>query len=472
VSTVRRVANLAGRVRHPKTTVRWRLTLLYGGLFLVSGAALLAITYTLVDNAAVFPHGPRVTYIRALPSGALQRAQAALAGGDLNGLAVRRALGPSTPAASEQFKVAGQNVPPPIERLLRTRAGQQALGQVVWTQRVADLHQLIIESALALALMAIISTALGWVVAGRVLRPLRTMTTAAQEISEENLNRRLSMHGPRDELRQLADTIDGLLGRLEGAFDAQRRFVANASHELRTPLTAVRALLEMVLSDPKATVTTFRATCEQVLEESEQQEQLIEALLTLAQGQRGIDRAESFDLASIAGQVLGSREGVAATRAVEIGRALTPATISGDARLIERLVSNLVDNAIRHNVPGGRVDVSVTSNGRAALTVSNTGPVVPPEEVDRLLQPFQRLSADRTFHRDGLGLGLSIVAAIASAHDAVLSVRARPDGGLEIDVHFPARVSPASREPAPVPLSVEATGGDDPPRARALRLGH
>ena len=366
MSPARRLATLTSRVRHPQTTVRWRLTLLYGGLFLISGAALLAITYTLVDNAAVFPQGPR--YV-VRPSG---RGPVAFFG-----------PGASLPAGASTSVHATpggvtRKVPPPIQKLLRTREGQIALGQVVYTQRVADLHQLIIESALALALMAIISTALGWVVAGRVLRPLRTMTTATQEISEDNLNRRLSMRGPRDELRELADTIDGLLGRLEGAFDAQRRFVSNASHELRTPLTAVRALLEMVLSDPKATVATFRATCEQVLEESEQQEQLIEALLTLAQGQRGIDRAEALDLAAVAGEVLGSREGVAAARKVEIGRALAPATVSGDARLIERLISNLVDNAIRYNVSGGRVDVSVRSNGRATVTVANTGPPVPP----------------------------------------------------------------------------------------------
>ncbi|MGH2893526.1 MAG: sensor histidine kinase [Solirubrobacteraceae bacterium] len=445
---------LAGQLRHPKTTVRWRLTLLYGGLFLISGAALLAITYTLVEHAAVFPQGPRISFIRGAPTGASGHAQPGLTTGELAKLPSLLAPGNARVPRDARFTVAGQQVPLPIERLLHTRQGQKALGEVVGTQRVADLHQLIIESALALALMALISTALGWVVAGRVLRPLRTMTTAAQEISEENLNRRLSMEGPRDELRQLADTIDGLLGRLEGAFDAQRQFVANASHELRTPLTAVRALLEMVLSDPKATVATFRVTCEQVLDESEQQEQLIEALLTLAQGQRGIDRAEAFDLASIVGEVLSSREGTAAAHGLEIGQALTPATISGDARLIERLVSNLVDNAIRHNTRGGRVDVSVWSSGRATLTVSNTGPVVPPEQVERLLQPFQRLSADRTSQRDGLGLGLSIVAAIAHAHDAVLAVRPRPDGGLEIDVHFPDRPAPAPVESAPVPLSV------------------
>ena len=443
MSPARRLTSLTSRVRHPQTTVRWRLTLLYGGLFLISGAALLAITYTLVDNAAVFPQGPH--YV-VRPNG---RAPVAFFGPGASLPAGASASLHATPGGVTR------KVPPPIQKLLRTREGQIALGEVVGTQRVADLHQLIIESALALALMAIISTALGWVVAGRVLHPLRTMTTATQEISEDNLNRRLSMRGPRDELRELADTIDGLLGRLEGAFDAQRRFVANASHELRTPLTAVRALLEMVLSDPKATVATFRATCEQVLEESEQQEQLIEALLTLAQGQRGIDRAEALDLAAVAGEVLGSREGVAAARNVEIGRALAPATVSGDARLIERLISNLVDNAIRYNVSGGRVDVSVRSNGRATVTVANTGPPVPPEELDRLLQPFQRLSGDRTSQRDGLGLGLSIVAAIARAHDAALAVRARPEGGLEIDVHFPARPAPAPVDSAPVPLSIQ-----------------
>jgi signal transduction histidine kinase len=438
VSGVRR---LASRLRHPKTTVRWRLTLLYGGLFLVSGAALLAITYTLVDNAAVFPQ--RTQFAIGPRARAALHGPATISNGSL--------VGPDFVPATDHASV--QKVPPPIARLLKTAEGQKALGEIVVTQRVADLHQLIIESAIALALMAIVSTALGWLVAGRVLRPLRTMTTAAQEISEENLNHRLAMKGPRDELRQLADTIDGLLGRLEGAFDAQRRFVANASHELRTPLTAVRALLEMVLSDPRATVATFRATCEQVLEESAQQEQLIEALLTLAQGQRGIDRAETFDLAEVAAEVLDSREGAAATRGVGIDQDLARAPISGDGRLIARLVSNLVDNAISHNVPAGRLSVRVRSGDRATLTVTNTGPVVPAGEVDRLLQPFQRLSGDRTGHGEGVGLGLSIVAAVADAHDAVLSVRPRPEGGLEVQVHFQVRPAPPPAEPAPMPLS-------------------
>lgn len=453
MNAARRLARL---VHHPQTTVRWRLTLLYGGLFLISGVALLAITYTLVDHAAVFPQGPRVSLIGGRLTQPLARGLAEVNASEVAKLDALAPQAADSLAANPQVSVAGRKLPLPIQRLLRTRAGQKALGEVVYTQRVADLHQLIIESALALALMAIMSTALGWVVAGRVLRPLRTMTTATQAISAENLNRRLAMAGPRDELRQLADTIDGLLGRLEGAFDAQRRFVANASHELRTPLTAVRALLEMVLSDPTATVATFRATCEQVLDESEQQEQLIEALLILAQGQRGIDHATSFELASLVGEVLDSREGTAAGRGVEIGHALAPATISGDPRLIERLVSNLVDNAIRHNVRGGRVDVRLQANGQATLTVTNTGPVVPPAEVHRLLQPFQRLTGDRTTHGDGLGLGLSIVAAIATAHHAALAVRARPSGGLEVEVGFPARRATALMQEAPVALSVQS----------------
>jgi signal transduction histidine kinase len=304
-------------------------------------------------------------------------------------------------------------------------------------QRISDLHQLVIESSIALAIMAIISAALGWVVAGRVLAPLRTMTAATQQMSEANLHERLAMQGPRDELRQLADTIDGLLGRLEGAFDAQRRFVANASHELRTPLTAVRALLEMILSDPRATVGTFRTTCKQVLEESAQQEQLIDALLALAHGQRGIDAREPIDLSVLVRDVVDAQDAEASARGVRIDASLEPGWISGDRRLIERLVSNLVDNAIRHNDPGGTAAVTVRARaGGVELSVSNTGPVVPADEVDRLLQPFQRLGGDRVGRRDGLGLGLSIVAAIADTHDAALAVVPGREGGLEVSVRL------------------------------------
>ncbi len=240
---------------------------------------------------------------------------------------------------------------------------------------MSDLHQLIVESSIALAVMALISAALGWLVAGRVLRPLRTMTATTQQISETSLDRRLAMEGPRDELRQLADTIDGLLERLEAAFDAQRRFVANASHELRTPLTAARAMLEMIISDPNATVDTFRETCVQVLDESEQQEQLIDALLALAQGQRGIVHREAIDLAALVGEVVARHRPEADLRGLTLDASLEPALVSGDRRLIERLASNLVENAIRHNITSGHVGIRVAPDaGRASLEVVNTGP--------------------------------------------------------------------------------------------------
>jgi signal transduction histidine kinase len=283
-------------------------------------------------------------------------------------------------------------------------------------QRISDLHQLEIESAFALAIMVILSGVLGGLVAGRVLRPLRTITATAQQISEANLHRRLALPGPRDELRQLADTIDGLLGRLEGAFDGQRQFVANASHELRTPLTAARALLEMVITDPQASTSTFRETCQQVLQENEQQEQLIDALLSLAQGQRGLDRRELINLDAVVTGEVQRQEGDAAARGLQVELMLEPALISGDSRLVRRLVSNLVENAIRHNTQPGEVRVAVEAQGdESTLTIANTGPSVPPDEVARLPEPFQRLSPDRIGHGDGLGLGLSIVAAISGA---------------------------------------------------------
>ncbi len=442
--TLRRpAAGAVARLRHPQTTVRWRLTLLYGGLFLVCGAALLAITYTLVDHATITNQPFTSVGISATPR--FPRPQS---GSPRSGLPTRAR---AKPAAT---------VPPRLQKLLGTPSGRRVIFNVQSGQRISDLHQLVIESSIALAIMAIISGALGWVVAGRVLEPLRTMTAATQQMSEVNLHERLALQGPPDELRQLADTIDGLLERLEGAFDAQRRFVANASHELRTPLTTVRALLEMVLSDPRATVGTFRTTCRQVLEESAQQEQLIDALLALAQGQRGIDSRESIDLGAVAGEVLAGHEGEVAARGVHVHVSLEPAPIAGDRRLIERLVSNLVENAIRHNNREGTARVTVRAQGgEIDLEVDNTGPMVPAEEVDRLLQPFQRLAGDRLGHGDGLGLGLSIVAAIANAHDAPLDIRPGVDGGLEIRVRF-ARADDAQARQAPHPLAPGISSAD------------
>jgi signal transduction histidine kinase len=436
------IGRLASRLQRPRTTVRWRLTLLYGGLFLACGAALLAVTYTLVAHATVSNVGhPIWLQVRgdpALPTGQPP---------------VPRSLKP-------QFSVAERPVPPFLKQLLRSRAGKDVVSFVGSEQRISDLHQLEIESVIALAIMAIISGALGWLFAGRVLRPLRTITTTAHQISERNLHERLAMPGPPDELKHLADTIDGLLERLEGAFDAQRRFVANASHELRTPLTVARTLLEMVVSDPHATVDTFRDTCRQVLDETHEQEQLIDALLILARGHRGLEHREPLDLAAITDQVLQEHQPGAAERALHLDVSLEPAILAGDRRLIERLISNLLDNAIRHNTPDGRVDLHVqTWASHATLTIVNTGPRVPTDQIDRLLQPFQRLEPDRIGHIDGLGLGLSIVAAIATAHDAALDIQPAPGGGLHIEVRFPAAHENPQAAPNVTPRAAGVVAG-------------
>lgn len=418
---------VAHRLRHPHTTVRWRLTLIYGGLFLVCGAGLLAVTYGLVSHANTLPSPPRGVFIHNK--------------GPIPGPVQIRSGGrvvPLPPAVRQRVL----QLPPNVRQAFGSSAGKAVVSFVVANQRISDLHQLEVESAIALAIMAIISGLLGWVMAGRVLRPLRTITAATQEISEASLHRRLALTGPRDELRQLADTIDGLLWRLEGAFEAQRRFVANASHELRTPLTTVRALLEMTLSDPRATTETFRDTCRQVLEENEHEERLIDALLALAQSQRGISHPVAVDLTAVAREVMQARGPEARSRGLSLSESLDAATVPGDARLIERLVSNLLDNAIRHNVADGTVSMVVaTINGDAVLHVTNTGPVIPADQTDRLLVPFQRLNGER-IGRDGLGLGLSIVQAIAVAHQATLELQPVDQGGLDVQVRFPtARVA-------------------------------
>jgi signal transduction histidine kinase len=333
-----------------------------------------------------------------------------------------------------------------------------------------QVRQLLILSGVALAIMLAVSIALGWLMAGRVLRPLRTMTATTRQISEANLHQRLAVAGPGDELKDLADTIDELLARLDAAFDAQRdaldaqrRFVANASHELRGPLTLERAAIEVALADPEASVESLRATFQRVLAVSKQQERLINALLTLARGQAGLERREPFDLAAVTDEVLLARHAEVQRRQLRADAALHPTQALGDPRLAERLVGNLVDNAVRHNLPGGWFQVQTSTRaGRAELSVANSGPVVSPAEVNRLLRPFQRLGTDRTGHREGHGLGLSIVAAIAAAHDAELRLRARPEGGLEVVVHFPTP-NDAAPPAGPIELTRPATSPSSAP---------
>ena len=233
--------------------------------------------------------------------------------------------------------------------------------------------------------LAVLALGVGWLIAGRILRPLRTITATARDISARNLHQRLALDGPDDEFRQLGETLDGLFGRLEASFQAQRHFVANASHELRTPLTAERTVLQVALADPDATAQTLRSACEKALKWGDQQERLIESLLTLASSERGVEQWEPFDLADIGRNVILDRHREAERRGIHVDAALSAAPATGDPALAESLMASLVSNAIRHNLDGGWVEVATDmTDGRAVVTVSNTGPLIPPDEVDRL----------------------------------------------------------------------------------------
>ena len=299
------------------------------------------------------------------------------------------------------------------------------------------------RATVTLLALAAVSLVVGWLIAGRFLRPLRTITATARDISASNLNRRL-VPGARDnEFAELGDTLNGLFGRLEAAFESQRRFVANASHELRTPLSAGRALLQVASADPDATVASLKAACQEVLELGDQQEHLIAALLTLAASQRGLARSQRLDLADITGKILVGREDEAAHRHIQVTAALSAAPASGDPALAEKLIANLVNNAIRHNHPHGQVEIStgLTPAG-AVLSVADTGTVIPPVEVDRLFEPFQQFGEERVRCGEGYGLGLAIAAAIATAHHAQLAAHSNPQGGLTIQLTFPPNGPP------------------------------
>ena len=297
--------------------------------------------------------------------------------------------------------------------------------------------------------MAALAIALGWIAAGRILRPVRTLIKTTRQISATSLHERLALDGPDDEIKELGDTIDALLARLEATFQAQRQFIANASHELRSPLARQRVLSQVALADPEATVESLKQAHERVIASGDHQNRLIEALLALARGQAGISTRTPFDLTELVEAALAARGHEARRLDLSIETDLNPAPVDGSAQLAERLVANLLDNALHHNVPGGRINVNTgTEQGRVVLTVTNTGPLIPAEDTARLTQPFQRLGASRVTHPgsrskpghppDGLGLGLAIVEAIANTHDATLELRPRLNGGLIAHVRFPA----------------------------------
>jgi signal transduction histidine kinase len=371
----------------PHPTIRLKMTLLYAGVFFVAGLLLLAASYFFV-------------------SGTLHDQ------GNLNSL----------PGASWDLKADYQ-------------------------KQLADdaLTKLRTLYAIALLAMTGLSVLFGWAIAGRVLRPLQRITATAKRVSQDNLDERIALDGPRDELKELADTFDGMLARLSGAFASQRRFVANASHELRTPLTVIRTELDVTLADPDATNAELRAMGETVRDATLATERLIQALLTLARSEGGVTRRDPVDLADC-GRTAVAQAGTEATaRDLDIRATLEPAPVRGDRRLLERLVANLVENAVRHNVDGGTVEVATASAaGRSIVEVRNDGPVVPPEAVASLLEPFQRL--DRGARGDGVGLGLSIVRSVAEAHGGSVELRARLSGGLVARVSLPARDSATTDE--------------------------
>jgi signal transduction histidine kinase len=405
-------------VHRPRRTARLRLTVLYAGaVFLACGATVVAFTYllySLLNRPTVqqpMLHQDFSARRGKVPVAAVQEAQAA------------------SPAAT--IHVAG-------------------LGQIA-----LDKQQVLVVAAIALAVIAVAAAAIGWLIAGRVLRPLRTITAAARRISASSLHERLALQGPHDELKELADTLDSLFARLEASFDAQRRFAANASHELRTPLTRERTLLQVTLADPAATTGTWQAVSRDLLASNAEQEHLIEALLTLASSEAGPGEREPADLAAITSEALAAVRPAISRIGLHVRADIQPAALDGDPLLVQQLAANLIDNAVRHNIPGGDIQITTgTSQAGAVLSVTNSGQVIPSAEVDRLFQPFQRLGPRPARRDGGHGLGLSIVRAIATAHAATIAAQPRPGGGLAIDVTFPRH---------PIPAPVAALGATSAP---------
>ena len=317
------------------------------------------------------------------------------------------------------------------------------------SQRDTAVHQLLLYSLVGLGIMGALSGAVGWLVAGRALRPVHAITGAARRASQENLGERLALAGPPDELKELADTYDAMLARLDAAFASQRRFVANASHELRTPLTVMRTAIDVTLAKPGRTPAQLEDMAAEVRGAVDRAEALIEALLTLARSDRGTTAAEPADLAVLAEDALDAAGPAIRAASLGLETALQPAPACGDLVLLDRLVANLVDNAVRHNTADGWIQVATgTRDGRAYLTVTNGGPVIAEDLTPLLFEPFRRLDGPAAAG-PGTGLGLSIVRSVTTAHHGIVTARSRPAGGLDVSVLLPAA-------PAVVPGSAPA----------------
>jgi signal transduction histidine kinase len=398
-------------LRHP--TVRLRLTAIYAAIFAVCGVALIAITLGLTATGDLLFPGLGLS----LTSGQVVVAT--------EGSLPMMLPGSGAVTGTTQLKVA------------------QAAADSIRRKALDDLFR---SGGIALAVTLSLAVLLSWLAAGRALAPLRSITGTARRLTHENLRERIALEGPRDELHDLADTLDAMLDRLSSAFDAQRRFVSNASHELRTPLTRERALVDVTLADPHASVVSLRAMGERVRVAVDEQERLIDGLLTLARGDRGIERFETVDLAEVTARAIDAADHAEHPAEIRMTKELGRATVRGDPELLERMAFNLVDNALTHNVRGGWADVRTSAFGDTAkLQVGNGGPVMPPEVIPVLFEPFRRHGTDRTGARRRNGLGLSIVSAIAKAHAGV--VRAEPGvaGGLEIVVTLPRVNAEAAR---------------------------
>ncbi|GHH37231.1 sensor histidine kinase [Streptomyces candidus] len=388
-----------------RSTIRIRLTLLYGGMFLIAGILLLSIIYLLTAQA--LRDGTQQPDFQVIGS------------------------------AGSQVQLASEACPD----LVNARDNNElnaVLRDCLGSTRQHALNDLLNRSLLALVGLSVIAFAFGYAMAGRVLSPLGKITRTARRVAGTDLSRRIEMDGPDDELKELADTFDDMLDRLERAFTAQQRFVANASHELRTPLAINRTLLEVHLSDPGAPVE-LQQLGKTLLATNERSEQLVEGLLLLARSDNQIVERKPVDLAEVATRALDQARGEAQDKGVELRGEQKPAVVQGNGVLLERIALNLVQNAVRYNVAEtGWVEVTTdVQHGQAVLVVSNTGPVVPAYEIDNLFEPFRRLRTERTGSDKGVGLGLSIARSVTRAHGGRIIAEPREGGGLVMRVTLP-----------------------------------